>query len=163
MKSWRDRLRMNPEEIKELSAESMAVTRIMRGLGASPKDIGKLCQRFGLEYNEDESTFSRAVNILRSVYSEMSFVNFVDVKTGKKEQDIYDDLLGSPTTGILFFRKEGTQNMSAFIKGRGLMSGPLGPLVIQPGIRYIAKRDGIELWEQDPVILVKSFSRKDEI
>ena len=153
---------MSHEEIKELSAESMAVTRIMRGLGASPRDIGKLCQRLGLEYNEEESTFTRSVNILRAMYDDMKFITYVDVKIGKKASDIYDDLLDSNNTGIVFFRTEGTTNMTSFVKGRELMTSPVGQLLIKPGIRYIAKKNGVELWEQDPVLLIKSFSRRDD-
>lgn len=153
---------MNREEIKELSAEGMAVTRIMRGLGASPRDIGKLCQRFGLDYNEEESTFTRAVNILRAMYDDMKFIAYVDVKIGKKASDIYDDLLESTSTVIVFFRTEGTTNMTAFVRGREFMNSPIGQLLIKPGMRYIAKRNGVELWEQDPTILIKSFSKREE-
>ena len=46
--------------------------------------------------------------------------------------------------------------MTAFIRAVGLCESPLA-FVLKPGIRYVAERNGIQLWEQDPVTLIKSF------
>lgn len=160
--SWRDVLAQGGAAVREMSAENMAATRIMKGIGASVKDIGKLCSRFGIEYNEEESTFQRAVKILRETYDGMKMVHFVDVKTGKTNTSIYDDLLDDSRTGIVFYRIDGKPGMTAFIKGVALMYTALGRMVIKPGARYLANKDGVELWEQEPVRLIKSFSERQD-
>ena len=152
--NWRDMVAANPD----MSAESMAATRIMKGMGAAVKDIGALCRRFGIEYRDDESPFQRAVKIMREVYRDMSMVQFVDAIVGDGKSDIKEDLLENPGTGIVFYREKGSPGMTAFVKGKGLKDSPLGQTVIRPGVKYIANRDGMELWEQDPVALVRSFS-----
>lgn len=156
--NWRERLAMGAAEAQEMSAENMAATRIMKSLGASYKDIGKLCSRLGIDYNENETPFDRAVKILRETYDDMKLVSFVDVKTGNTATSIYDDLLDDSRTGIVFYRIKGKPEITAFIKGIGLRHTALGQIVIKPGVRYLANRNGVELWEQDPVTLIKSFS-----
>lgn len=163
MKSWRDRLALGPQEAAEMSAEGMAASRLMKGMGASMKDIGNLCRRFGIDYVEEESSFDRAVKIFTEAYYAARLLEYVDVKSGKKHDDIIDDLLDDKRTGLVFYRikdKGETATMTAFIKGVGLMTSCLGETVIQPGMRYIANKEGVELWEQDPVRLVKSFSQR---
>lgn len=165
MKSWRDRLSLGAGEISEMSAEGMAASRLMKGMGASMKDIGNLCRRFGIDYVEEESSFDRAVKIFMEVYRDARLLEFIDVKSGKTHDEIYDDLLDDKRTGIVFYRirpKNGTAAMTAFVKGMYLMTSALGRVVIRPGARYISNKDGVELWEQDPVRLIKSFAVKQE-
>lgn len=147
---------------QELSADSMAAARIMKAMGGSTKDIGNLCRRFGIEYDEDETSFQRAVKIMREVYPQMGLVDVVDVKVGDTETAIREDLLSSPGTAIVFYRVKGRPNMTAYVKGMGLMTSALGQVVIRPGARYVACQDGVELWEQEPVALVRSFSNGGE-
>lgn len=156
--NWRDVLTKSPTEIQEASAEEMVARRIMKGLGASVKDIGKLCTRFGIEYNEEESSFHRAVRIFQEVYKDAKLIPFIDVRTGDVTKLLYDDLLEDTRTGVVFLRIKGQNVVTAFIKGNGLMTSALGQIVIKPGARYIANKDGMELWEQDPVNLIRSFS-----
>lgn len=160
--NWRERIAMGAAEAQDMSAESMAASRIMKGLDACVKDIGRLCRSYGIEYDEDETTFDRAVHIFRETYSDAKALDFVDARTVSGEKEAVDSLLEDQRSGILFCRVKGKQGMTAYIKGNGLMFSPLGQLVIRPGIRYIADKDGVELWEQDPVRLVKSFSRRQQ-
>lgn len=164
MSGWRDRLSLGVGEISEMSAEGMAASRIMKGMGATMKDIGKLCRRFGIDYVEEESSFDRAVKIFMEVYRDARLLDFMDARSGKAYEDVLDDLLDDKRTGIVFYRikpKDGNAAMTAFVKGRGLMTSALGQTVIRPGAKYVANRDdGMELWEQDPVRLIKSFAVK---
>lgn len=158
MEDWRSRL-TNPANYKELTLESMAATRIMKGMGSMYKNIGSVCRQLGIEYKEEESTFQRAVNIFREVYPSASLINFIDVKSGRSETSLYEDMLEDPRTGIVFYRVDGRPEMTAFIKGPGLHTSPLGQIIIQPGIKLVSKKNNIEIWEQDPINLIKSFGK----
>jgi len=158
--NWRERMSMGGLEGQEMAIENMAATRIMKGIGASYKDIGKLCSRFGIDYNENESSFDRAVKILRETYDNIKLVDFIDVKMGKSVESIYQDLLEGTSTGIVFYRIKDKPIMTALVRGIGLTCTALGKIVIRPGAKYLAEKDGMELWEQDPVILIKSFSSR---
>jgi len=162
MSNWRERLMMNPDGIQEFSSEGMAASRIMKSLGSTTKNIGMACKRFGIEYNEEEGSFQRAVKIFREVYADAWMVDFFDVMTGTSPAAIYDDLLADQRTGIIFFRFKGKQEMTAFVKGLQLNTSALGQLVIRPGIRYIREHNDMQLWEQDPVLLLKSFSKTNK-
>ena len=161
MADWRERLSLSPAAAYEMSAEGMAARRIMKGLGSSVKDIGNLCKRFGIPYDEEDTTFGRAVKILRETYMTMAFVDFVDVKAGCSLTEIIGELLECTNrTGIVFFREKDAHDITAFVVGKNIMTGPLGPVVIRPGAKFQALRDGVEIWEQDPVRLILSFSVK---
>lgn len=162
MRDWR-KIIASGVDLSEFSAEGMATTRIMKGLGASPKDVGKLCSRFGIEYIEEESTFSRAVKIFREVFIDAKHLDFIDVRTNEHMHATIESLTDDTRTGILFYKKHKDRDMTAFIKGPGLMTGPLGGLVIRPGMKYIMNKNGVEVWEQDPITLIRSFSRENKL
>jgi len=157
MPSFMQKLASSGISLDQHNVDQMAAGKIMKGMGATVKDIGKLCARFGIEYIEDDTPLQRAVKLMREVYDGMKFVSFVSASTGTVAS-IYSDLLDDSRTGIMFFRPKGSDTMTAFVKGKGLMGSPLGQIVIKPGIAYRANRDGVELWEQNPVALVRSFS-----
>ena len=158
MGSWKDRLSggITRQEIQDLSDESMAATRILRALGMRRDKIGQFLRQLGFEYVEEDTTFIRLVKIMRATLPKLDPISVIDVKSGKKFDDIVEDLLCDPRPGIIFFRIVGEQRMTAFIRSVGLNESPLA-FVIKPGIRYVAERNGIQLWEQDPVTLIKSF------
>lgn len=161
MSSWRDRLAAGTATVQEMSAENMAASRIMRSMGATTKDIGKLCSRFGIAYREDESIFVRAISIFREVYSAAQIVPIFDVKNGKCLEDAIDDLTTDSRSAIIFFRIDRTKDreahMTALVRDQNLATSPIGQLVIRPGIRYIACKNDVQLWEQEPVALLRSF------
>lgn len=161
MSDWRERLAEGISPY-ELTVEGMATFRIMKGIGATVKDVGRLCKRFGIEYDESETTFSRAVKIFKEVFTDARHLDFVDVRTNRMPNATLEELTEDRRTGILFYRKTGDKEMTAFIKGPGLMTGPLGGLVIRPGIKYIMKKNGVEVWEQEPITLIRSFSKETQ-
>ena len=158
MSNWRERLagRITHQEIQDYSDESMAITRILKALGMRRDKIGQFLRQLGFEYVEEDTTFIRLVKIMRATLPKLDPINVIDVKSGKKFGDIVEDLLCDPRPGIIFFRIVGEQQMTAFIRAVGLCESPLA-FVLKPGIRYVAERNGIQLWEQDPVTLIKSF------
>ena len=158
MSNWREKLagRITRQEIQDHSDESMAVTRILKALGMRRDKIGQFLRQLGFEYVEEDTTFIRLVKIMRATLPKLDPINVIDVKSGKKFDDIVEDLLCDPRPGIIFFRIIGEQQMTAFVRAVGLCESPLA-FVIKPGIRYVAERNGIQLWEQDPVTLIKSF------
>ena len=158
MSNWREKLagRITRQEIQDHSDESMAVTRILKALGMRRDKIGQFSRQLGLDYVEEDTTFIRLVKIMRATLPKLDPINVIDVKSGKKFDDIVEDLLCDPRPGIIFFRIIGEQQMTAFVRAVGLCESPLA-FVIKPGIRYVAERNGIQLWEQDPVTLIKSF------
>ena len=93
---------------------------------------------------------------MRATLPKLDPINVIDVKSGKKFGDIVEDLLCDPRSGIIFFRIIGEQQMTAFIRAVGLCDPTLA-FEIKPGMRYVAERNGILIWEQDPVTLIKSF------
>ncbi len=163
MADWRSRIVMNWSEINDLSNEGMATSRILKSLGVNKKMIGQLCKQLQIEYKEEETSFQRAVSILRAVHPKISLVDLIDVKSGKKIDEAIDMLCDIPKTCILFWRIEKTQNMTAMVSGYSLNTSPLGNIVIKPGIRYIACNNEIQVWEQDPVTLLRSFGRNMEV
>lgn len=70
-------------------------------------------------------------------------------------------LFSNNSTVILFFRKDRNSEMTALIKSPGLCTSPLGSLVMKPGMSYIASRGELQLWRQDPVKLLQSFSTRE--
>lgn len=158
MSNWREKLagRITRQEIQDFSDESMAVTRILKALGMRRDKIGQFLRQLGFEYVKEDTTFIRLVKILRATLPKLDPINVIDVKSGKKFGDIVEDLLCDPRPGIIFFRIVGEQRMTAFIRAVGLCESPLS-FVLKPGIRYVAERNGIQLWEQEPVALIKSF------
>lgn len=163
MPDWRSRIGMSWSEIQDLSNEGMATSMILKSLGVNKKMIGQLCGQLQIEYKEDETSFQRAVSILRAVHPKMSLVELIDVKSGKKLEEAVDMLCSIPKTCILFWRIEKTQDMTALISESGMSTSPLGDIVIKPGIRYVACKNDIQVWEQDPVTLLKSFNRNTEV
>ena len=163
MSDWREQLLRSPALIQEHSDEALAVTRVLRGLGAKREQIGRLCKQLGIEYREEETTFQRVIGIFRAACPSTDLVTVFDVKSGKKPDSLNDELLADPRSAVVFYRVKGKQAMTAFVKGVELSGSPLGAIVLQPGIRYVACRDGIQLWEQDPVLLVRSFQTRREL
>lgn len=153
---WRNSLR-SPVEYQELNASNMAATRIMKGLGLTFKDIGKTCKQLNIPYNEEDSPFDRAVNILREVYHNTSLINFIDAKVTKNINLILDDLLDAEGTGLVFVRVGDSTHMTALVRGVGLKSSALGAIIIKPGAKFLKEESGVEIWEQDPITLINSF------
>lgn len=162
MSDWRDVIKkgVSSYEMAEMSNSMIAARKIMKGMAATTKDIGMLCRRFGIEYSEEDNSFDRAVKIFHNIYPETTAISIIDVKSGKKSDSIYDDLLNDPRLAVVFYRDIETKNMVALMKGKNLMSTTLGRTMIKPGAKFVAVKDDIELWEQEPVTLIKSFSKK---
>ena len=158
MSSWRERLAggITAQEVQDCSDEAMAVTRILKALGMKRDKIGQFSRQLGIEYVEEDTTFVRLVKILRATLPKLDCVRVIDVKSSEKLGTIVEDLLCDSRPGIIFFRIVGEQKMTAFIRALELNESPLA-FVIRPGIRYVAEKNGIQLWEQDPVALIKSF------
>ena len=156
--NWKDRLiqGISRQEIQDSSDGSMASTRILRALGMRRDKISQFSQQLGIGYDEEDSTFARLVKILRATLPRLERISVIDAKSGTRVQSFVDDLLCDARSAIVFFRIVGEKSMTAFIRAVGLCESPLA-FVIKPGIRYVAERNGIQLWEQDPVTLIKSF------
>lgn len=159
--NWRERLGMGPKEAQEFSDESMAVNRIMKALGTNRKNIGNLCRQFNIPYNEDDTSFKRAVSIFKAVSPKAELVEVFDVKSGRNPDDVIEYLLDDNRTAIVFFRLIGFSEMTAYVRGRNFLTSTLGALVIRPGIRFLRERDDVQLWQQDVNVLLKSFLTRE--
>ncbi len=154
---WRDRLKSGWQDIQDNSDEGMAVTRIMRALGSKRTQLGTVARQLGIPHDEDSSAFKTAVEVFRAVSQRAAHVKVFDFRSGKKPDSAYEDLLDDRRSGIVFYRVVGQQGMTAFVRDVDLRNSPLGDIVIRPGIRFVRERDGVQLWEQDPETLLRSF------
>lgn len=169
---WRRRLSLDHREINDMSADSMAFNRIMKVMGAAPKDLWRMCDRFSIRHDSEDEAYMRkaglAFEVFKAMYQNATIVEDFDVRGGRSRDEfvrhVMDEWASGLSNAIMMFRVEGrpVSTITAFAKGLGLSHSPFGDLVVRPGATFVHETDdGVQVWERDPVSLLCSIAGID--
>ncbi len=169
---WRRRLSLSHREINDMSADSMAFNRIMKVMGAAPKDLWRMCDRFSIPHDSPDEAYARkaglAFEVFKSMYQNATVVEDFDVRGGRSRDEfvrhVMDEWASDIRNAVMLFRVEGrpVSTITAFAKGLGLSKSPFGDMVVRPGALFVHEtEDGVQVWERDPTSLLCSIAGID--